>query len=188
MAVWCKGSFAVRCLLLSFALFCPFLNAWPQATDSLTTAIKGTEERTDQELRVHRNTVWASCLPGAGQIANRKYWKAPLVWAGMAYMVDYCAFNVRQFRAAKENLRFETDSDPTTVNTTGLTAIALEESAVFYRRNRDLAILGIMGVHLLSILDANVDAHLMDFDVTNDLKATLFCEPFAAQAGIRLQW
>lgn len=103
-------------------------------------------------------------------------------------MVDYCAFNVKQFRYAKAQLRAETDDDPATVNDSGLTSTALTESAVFYRRNRDLAVMGILGIHLLSVLDANVDAHLMDFDISDDLKASLFCEPFSAQAGIRLCW
>lgn len=144
--------------------------------------------RSEKEQRVHRTTVWAACVPGAGQLANRKYWKAPIVWGAMGYMVDYCAFNVRQFQFAKEQLVAETDGDPATINSTDLTAAELTESAVFYRRNRDLAVLGMVGIHLLSILDANVDAHLMDFDVSDNLKASLFCEPFSAQAGIRLHW
>lgn len=163
-----------------------------QVTDTIPSSIVSPAsdrlERSEQEERVHRTTVWAACVPGAGQLANRKYWKAPIVWGAMGYMVDYCAFNVRQFRLSKSALRAETDSDPLTINTSGLTATELTESAVFYRRNRDLAVMGILGIHLLSILDANVDAHLMDFDVSNDLKASIFCEPFSGQAGIRLHW
>lgn len=165
-----------------------------QGTDSIPTAsvvapVGGeTQLRNEQQQRVHRTTVWAACLPGAGQLANQKYWKAPIVWGAMGYMVDYCAFNVKQFRYAKAQLRAETDDDPATVNDSGLTSTALTESAIFYRRNRDLAVMGILGIHLLSVLDANVDAHLMDFDISDDLKASLFCEPFSAQAGIRLCW
>jgi hypothetical protein len=64
----------------------------------------------------------------------------------------------------------------------------LEERAVFFRRQRDLAVLGLFGVHLLSILDANVDAHLMDFDVSENLKASLFYNPLSGTAGIALNW
>lgn len=178
-------------LLLIWAFVLPLCGQTidsPSATDTPEEVENPEGARSEQAQRIHRTTLWAACMPGAGQLANRKYWKAPIVWGAMGYMVDYCAFNVQQFRLAKSQLRAETDNDPLTINSTGLTAQELTESAVFYRRNRDLAVMGIMGIHLLSILDANVDAHLMDFDVSDDLKASLFCEPFSAQAGIRLRW
>lgn len=58
-----------------------------------------------------------------------------------------------------------------TANETGLTASELNDRALFYRRQRDVGVLALLGVHALAILDANVDAHLMEFDVSENLKA-----------------
>lgn len=157
-------------------------------SDSTTVHSENLDFKSEQAMRVHRTTMWAACLPGAGQIANGKIWKAPIVWGAMGYMTDLLVFNVREFRSSKTYLVAELDDDPLTTNPTAYNAFELEERAVFYRRNRDLAVLGLLGVHLLSILDANVDAHLMDFDVGQDLKASLFYQPFSGQAGIRLDW
>lgn len=141
-----------------------------------------------QSLRVHRTTVWAACVPGAGQIRNRKYWKAPIVWGAVGFLGDALVYDIQEFNNSKTWLRYETDDDPLTLNPSGLSASVLEERAVFYRRQRDLAVLGLLGVHLLSILDANVDAHLMDFDVSENLKASLFYNPLSGTAGIALNW
>jgi hypothetical protein len=145
-------------------------------------------DTTAQSLRVHRTTVWAACVPGAGQIRNRKYWKAPIVWGAVGFLGDALVYDIREFNNSKTWLRYETDDDPMTLNPSGLSAAVLEERAVFYRRQRDLAVLGLFGVHLLSILDANVDAHLMDFDVSENLKASLFYNPLSGTAGIALNW
>lgn len=145
-------------------------------------------DTTGQSLRVHRTTVWAACVPGAGQIRNRKYWKAPIVWGAVGFLGDALVYDIREFNNSKTWLRHETDGNPLTLNPSGLSASVLEERAVFYRRQRDLAVLGLLGVHLLSILDANVDAHLMDFDVSENLKASLFYNPLSGTAGIALNW
>lgn len=169
------------CLCLLVGLFAASLFAQgDQATVSADT--------TAQNLRVHRTTVWAACVPGAGQIRNRKYWKAPIVWGAVGFLGDALVYDIREFNNSKTWLRYETDDDPLTLNPSGLSANVLEERAVFYRRQRDLAVLGLLGVHLLSILDANVDAHLMDFDVSENLKATLFYNPLSGTAGIALNW
>lgn len=159
-----------------------------ELSDSTTVDSDRMKFTSEQSLRVHRTTLWAACVPGAGQIANGKIWKAPIVWGAMGYMTDLLMYNVREFRNSKTYLVAELDDDPLTDNPTSYNAFELEERAVFYRRNRDLAVLGLLGVHLLSILDANVDAHLMDFDVGRELKASLFYQPFSGQAGIRLNW
>lgn len=162
---------------LSIASSCAQIENEPVAADT-----------TGLSLRVHRTTVWATCVPGAGQIRNRKYWKAPIVWGAVGFLGDALVYNIREFNNSKTWLRYETDDNPLTLNPSGLSAAVLEERAVFYRRQRDLSVLGLLGVHALSILDANVDAHLMDFDVSENLKASLFYNPLSGTAGIALNW
>ena len=126
-------------------------------------------------LRVKRTTVWAACLPGAGQIINRQAWKAPVVWGGMGYALWATMNNAQEMRASIDDLIAATDDDPTTEPV--LTDAAgnlfsegqLEDRALFYRRNRDLSALGFLIAHGLQVLDANTGAMLRHLDTSDDL-------------------
>lgn len=118
-----------------------------------------------EDRRIKRVTRLATFIPGAGQIANRKYWKAPVVWGGMAYCISSIDYNLTQLDAARAHL-IELENDPATDFNT-LQSARSEEA--FYRRNRDLSWFALVGVHALSILDAHVDANLMSFDVSENL-------------------
>ena len=118
-----------------------------------------------EDRRIKRVTRLATFIPGAGQIANRKYWKAPVVWGGMAYCISSIDYNLTQLDAARAHL-IELENDPATDFNT-LQSARSEEA--FYRRNRDLSWFALVGVHALSILDAHVDANLLSFDVSENL-------------------
>ena len=109
-----------------------------------------------EDMRIKRTTRLAALIPGAGQITNRKYWKAPVVWGGMAWCISSIDFNLTQLDAARAHL-IELENDPATDFNT-LQSARSEEA--FYRRNRDLSWFALVGVHALSILDAHVDANL----------------------------
>lgn len=147
--------------------------------------------RTERDQRIHRTTVAAAVVPGSGQLINGKAWKAPIVWAGVWWTVSAIQFNADAFRLHRDALIWETDDDPETLNETGYTASELNDRALFYRRQRDISFLALLGVHALSILDANVDAHLLEFDVSDNLKAMLDVQMHplnGAACGLRLQW
>ena len=118
-----------------------------------------------EDRRIKRVTRLATFIPGAGQIANRKYWKAPVVWGGMAYCISSIDYNLTQLDAARAHL-IELENDPAT-DFNALQSARSEEA--FYRRNRDLSWFALVGVHALSILDAHVDANLLSFDVSENL-------------------
>jgi len=118
-----------------------------------------------EDLRITRTTRLAALIPGAGQIANRKYWKAPVVWGGVYWCISSIDFNLTQLDAARAHL-IELESDPAT-DFDALQTARSEEA--FYRRNRDLSWFALVGVHALSILDAHVDANLLSFDVSENL-------------------
>ena len=130
-------------------------------------------------LRVKRVTVWATCLPGSGQIMNRQAWKVPVVWGGLGYAVWATADNAREMRASIDDLIAVTDDDPGTVPvlTDGagnfFSEAQLEDRALFYRRNRDLSVLGFLIGHGLQILDANTGAMLRGLDTSDQLSARL---------------
>ena len=134
-------------------------------------------------------TRLATFIPGAGQIANRKYWKAPVVWGGMAWCISSIDFNLTQLDAARTHLIELEESDP--ANFSALQNARSEEA--FYRRNRDLSWFALVGVHALSILDAHVDANLLSFDVSENLALHLCPVPAPHTAallapGLVIRW
>lgn len=128
--------------------------------------------------------VWMSALfPGLGQVYNRRYWKLPLVvggYLGLAYATSWNNGMLNDYSRAYRDIM---DSDPTTKSYMDFFPPTTSESDLdrqwltnllksrkdFYRRNRDLCIIGMVGVYLLAMVDAYVDAALSHFDITPDL-------------------
>ncbi|MGB1363253.1 MAG: DUF5683 domain-containing protein [Flavobacteriales bacterium] len=143
-------------------------------------------------LRVKRTTVWAACVPGMGQILNKQVWKVPVVWGGLGYAVWSTHGNVQELRASLDDLIALTDDDPSTMpvlldeSENFFTEDALEERALFYRRNRDLSILSILLAHGLQVLDANTGALLRGLDTSDDLNAGL--TSVFGKPGVRVTW
>jgi hypothetical protein len=114
-------------------------------------------------------TLYSAVLPGLGQAYNRKYWKIPLVYAGLGVAVYFLQDNIRQANYFMDSYRSATDGDPSTINTSGYNPNTLQEMIIMHRKWRDYSYLGIIAVYLLNILDAQVDAHLFNFDVSKEL-------------------
>ncbi len=128
--------------------------------------------------------VWLSALfPGLGQIYNRRYWKLPIVvggFMGLGYATSWNNMMLNDYQRAYRDIM---DSDPTTKSYMDFFPPTTEESSLdkkwlenllksrkdFYRRNRDLCIIGMVGVYLLAMVDAYVDASLSHFDITPEL-------------------
>lgn len=120
-------------------------------------------------------TIYAAALPGAGQIYNgnkkegsffRKYWKVPVVYAGLGTCVGFIVFNTEQYnRFKKEYIASVTGGE----RTMGGTSTQLNEIQEQYHRWMDVSYMALAGVYILQIIDANVDAHLFYYDVSRDL-------------------
>jgi len=117
-------------------------------------------------------SLYSAVLPGAGQIYNGKYWKAPIVWAGMGTFAYMAMDNQSKFMRFKDAylLRQDGGIDEFYDN---LTADALINEMDRYRRFRDLNIIGATLFYVIQIVDANVDAALSDFDVSDDISLRL---------------
>ncbi len=142
-------------------------------------------------------TMLAVALPGAGQIYNRKFWKIPVVYAGFGVLFYSAGVNSKNYTTYMQAYQDftdvipETDSyrdvipaDPETYDpvlhpdTYDPSSAQYYEDGLlrmvdYYKRYRDLSYIGIAAWYLLSILDANVDASLFEFDVTDNLDITL---------------
>lgn len=138
---------------------------------------------TNEVSDVKKATTLSLICPGAGQIYNKSYWRVPIVIGGMASMVYVFDWNNRGFKRFKTAYALRADFDEHPENYPD--GVSKDEfrgrySATFlknlrdsYRRNRDLSIILTAGVYAFQIIDAHVDAHLKDFDVSDDLTVKL---------------
>jgi TM2 domain-containing membrane protein YozV len=115
--------------------------------------------------------VMSAIIPGSGQLYNRKYLKAGILYAGVFGLGFAFISNVDSLRGYQKALVYRIDDDPNTVDLqySNLTDAKVLQERNFYRRNRDILILSFVGLYALQIIDANVDAHLKEFEINEDL-------------------
>ena len=138
---------------------------------------------TNDVSSVKKATTLSLICPGAGQIYNKSYWRAPIVVGGLASMVYVIDWNNRGFQRFKKaySLRVDFDQNPDKYPE-GVSpdefrgrysASYLKNLRDAYRRNRDLSLLLTAGVYIFQAVDAHVDAHLKDFDISDELSVEL---------------
>jgi hypothetical protein len=111
---------------------------------------------------------YSAILPGLGQAYNKKYWKIPFVYGALATTLYFYTSNndlYHEFRGAYKD-RLAGISNP---KYDYLDDSRLIEAQRFYKRNRDLSLLLTVAFYALNIIDANVDAHLGQFNVNDNL-------------------
>jgi hypothetical protein len=152
-------------------------------------------------------TMMAVVFPGLGQIYNRKYWKIPIVYAGFGGLIYSVGFNSANYNKYMKAYQDFTDNIPATKSYVDL--IPAEQSTYdriwypltykpsdasywedgmlrlvdYYKRYRDLSYIGIAGWYLISILDANVDASLFNYDISNNLDIAVVPFQFSLPGG-----
>lgn len=128
-----------------------------------------------------RAVLFSALLPGAGQIYNRKYWKAPIVWGGIGLSIYFIRQNTKEYERYRDGYVALVDDDPTTVSEfDGGNASSVRDVADTYHKWRDMSFLALAGVYLLNVVDASVDAHFVRFDVGEDLSLNLAPAPLIA--------
>jgi hypothetical protein len=152
-------------------------------------------------------TMMAVVFPGLGQIYNRKYWKIPLVYAGFGGLIYSAAKNSSFYNEYMKAYQDFTDAIPETNSYIKLIKAdpstydpilfpksynaasfsyykdGLLRYVDYYKRYRDLSFIGIAGWYLLSVLDANVDASLFNYDISNNLDVAVVPMPVALPGG-----
>jgi Family of unknown function (DUF5683) len=140
----------------------------------------------------------SAILPGTGQVYNRKYWKVPIVYAGLATAGYFIYYNGKVYFTIRNNLnsRVALDSVPqprflivnllfsNTNEDLNLRSdaelLVLQDE---YRKYFTLSLIAGGAVYLLNVLDAVVDAHLFHFDVSDDLSLDVHPQMFSAYHG-----
>ena len=120
-------------------------------------------------LRPAKAAFYSAVLPGLGQAYNKKYWKIPIVYAAIGTGVYFYVDNNKQYKRVREAYKrrlvgFEDDEFQGRLTDDGL-----REAQKSFRRNKELSLLITFGLYALNIVDANVDAHLLQFNVDDNL-------------------
>ncbi len=128
-------------------------------------------------------TIYSAVLPGLGQIYNRKYWKVPIVYGGFITLGYFINLNNEEYVKFRQAYSDIIDTDPNTVSyrklisnenmlkpeNIGQLTERLRSAKDYWRRNRDLVVIGTAVFYAVNIIDASVDAHFFNFDISDDL-------------------
>jgi hypothetical protein len=129
-----------------------------------------------------RATMLSAVLPGLGQIYNKQAWKVPVIYAGFAGWVWGIQWNQDRYISSRKAYFDLTDGDPSTSSYNDFFEVPITEEEAAnnyeqrflqaingYNRQRTLVMVGTAAFYILNILDANVNAHFIDFNVSEDL-------------------
>ncbi len=126
-----------------------------------------------------RAAIYSAVIPGLGQAYNGKYWKIPIVYAGIGTSGYFIYYWNSFYKDLRDAYIIRTDGDSLTIDTQ-YDYIVSDETLLQYvdatKRYNDLLWIVTGAVYILNIVDAVVDAHLYDFDVSDDL--TMHLEPY----------
>jgi hypothetical protein len=128
---------------------------------------------------------YSAVFPGMGQVYNKKYWKLPIVYGAIGTTIYFYINNNRKYHlyrdAYKRRLEGFTDDEFSYLDNSRLIA-----AQKFYQKNRDLSALLTGLFYILNIVEANVDAHLMNFNVNDKLtvKPDLFRDQYTAKENL----
>ncbi|MDM9632069.1 DUF5683 domain-containing protein [Robiginitalea aurantiaca] len=190
-------------LLLVLGFFCALTSLWAQEESPTEREIDSIQNNISQQgitveevtkkpannpLAPSKAAFYSAVVPGLGQAYNKRYWKIPIVWGAIgtgvyAYMYNDDLYD-RTRTAFKRRLAGFTDDEFYDVNpdddfvptTPDFSTEALQDAQERYQRDRDLALLITIALYALNIIDANVDAHLKQYNVSEDL--SLHFEPY----------
>lgn len=111
--------------------------------------------------------LYSAILPGAGQVYTKKYWKVPIIYGGLITSAYYINESNDFYQLYKSTYLNRLDGDFT--DNLNYSDSDLRTLTEHYRRNREVSVLLFTLTYILNIVDASVNAHLFDYDVSEDL-------------------
>lgn len=130
-----------------------------------------------QNNKPQTSAILSIACPGLGQFYNKKYWKTPIIIAGIGSVIYAHNFYNKKFEKYKNAYLIRTDGDESTIdNFLNYSENGLITLQDYYRNQKDLSIIIGTIIYLLNIADAYVDAHLLEYNVNDNL--SLKFEPF----------
>ncbi len=128
-------------------------------------------------LSPSKAAFYSAVFPGLGQIYNKKYWKVPVVWAAMGTSIYFYLDNNREYKRYRTAFKLREaglKDEFTTVDTEGNTSVLISRNGLIsaqktLKSNRDLSLLTTVVFYVLQIVEASVNAHLLQFNTNDNL-------------------
>ncbi len=190
-----------------FVFFIAFFSANLSAQKD-STAVKPKKVKVKKKKRRNKNegvynalapskaAFYSAILPGMGQIYNQKYWKAPIVWGALAIPTYYYLENNSEYKRYRRAYKLRKNGliDEFTVNGVELVSLETMETAQEQlRENRDMSLLSGVIIYILQIVEASVNAHLIQFNTDDNLtiKPTVITDQMqfdAPTVGLKIKY
>lgn len=119
----------------------------------------------------HKATMYSALIPGMGQVYNKKYWKLPIIYGLTGVFIYAFDFNNDNYNKYKNAYADITSGKIETFE--GYTETQVSRLKDNFQRSRDLNVIVLAGIYLLNVVDATVDAHLFDYDISQDLSINI---------------
>lgn len=159
-------------MLQYIALFiCLFLSFQGRAQEEIALQTKDTVKAIINPNAPAKAAFYSAVLPGLGQAYNKKYWKIPIIYVGLGVGIYAYTWNQKEYHKFRDEYKRRLDGtyDPNHPIYGDLDNDRLISAQKFHQKNRDLSALITAGIYILNIIDANIDAHLMQFNVNDNL-------------------
>jgi len=173
--------FSLKKILLILLVFVSFgINAQKDTitvnTIKATGAIK-INSNYFNPLSPAKAAFYSAILPGLGQIYNKKYWKAPVVWGAMGTSIYFYLDNNKEYdryRTAFKQREAGLKDEFTLIDADGNTTLLISRNGLIsaqktLKSNRDLSLLTTLVFYVLQIVEASVNAHLLQFNTNDNL-------------------
>ena len=170
--------------MLSFGISATYAQAQSNDLQIVADSIVKT---TINPLAPARAAFYSAIVPGLGQAYNKRYWKIPIVYGAIGTGIYFYSTNNSEYHryrdAYKQRLKGLDDEFKGQYN--DATLISAQRT---FQRNRDLSLIVTIGLYVLNIVDANVDAHLKQFNVSDDLsfRPEIYPSDFSQQQNLGL--
>jgi len=156
-------------LLILFILLLSCLPGHGQVQDTLIieadTSLADTSAFEEHSPR--KAMIYSAVLPGLGQIYNKKWWKVPIVYVGFGTLAGSTIYNSTNYRKYRKKYIHMLENNLEEYEDQSVPEVKWYKE--YHRRYRDLFIIITAGFYALQVIDANVDAYLINFDVGEDL-------------------
>ena len=157
--------------ILIFFLFCGNLNVFAQ--EELKIVVQDSiQDNEINPLAPAKAAFFSAILPGLGQAYNKKYWKIPIVYIALGSGVAIYADNNKKYHMYRDEYKKRlngTNDESENNRLSNFTEAQLVSAQKQFQKNRDISMIVTVGLYILNIVDANVDAHLLQFNVSDKL-------------------
>lgn len=157
-----------------FIVLCFFaignLSVFSQKKTEVSLIAKDTLKSVDIDpLTPAKAAFYSAILPGLGQAYNKKYWKIPLVYGAIGTSLYFYIDSKTKYNQFRNEYKRRLEGFGRSEDYIRLDDNRLITAQQFYQRNKDFSALFVVGFYVLNIIDANVDAALIQFNVNENL-------------------